>query len=318
MVKQFFITGSIYLLTTVFAGDDCAKCHSSMPLSPSYKSQGKTDVAVGILDKGQLADYSGNMGDLANYHLWTENSGHWPRTALSDRQYAFGVGLVVGVNQRNVIETSTQWQSVVTDWLPRDGAYAHDYSGDIVSASDETPFQASSDYYETWPYGYYDDNENWIGTSSRQWPGDFRVDVGALSLLELDAHPNSSTLPTKNGEFVSDRDIYSVYNDKYNSRGEVGIEVEQTGHSYGRPYAEDFLFWEMKIHNRSGADLDSIYVGMYVVLRPDYDYHDYINFIDTDNDSIKDMVYVYDLNNEKNKSWAHDDAPMGIPAIKDL
>ncbi|NQV37133.1 MAG: hypothetical protein HQ509_03895 [Candidatus Marinimicrobia bacterium] len=317
MVNRFtIIITAIIFNTSVFASDDCNKCHSPVPLSPNYKTLGSTDIAVGILDKGQLADYSGNMGDLANYHLWTENSGHWPRTGLWDRQYAFGLGLIVGINDTNVIETVSQWESEVTDWLPRDFAFGRDYSGDIVSVSDETPFQASSDFYETWPYGYYDVNGDWNSTSDRIWPGFYRVDVGSLTPQEINDHPDAVLLPKRYNEFTSDRDVYCVYNDNHNSRGQVGIEVEQTAHSYGRPYAEDFLFWDMKIHNTSGVNLNSIYVGMYAVFRPDYDYHDYINFVDSDDDGIKDLVYVYDLNNVKNKSWSGTDAPMGIPALR--
>ncbi len=308
----FLIIQGSYLM----ASDDCARCHTDNPKLSSYKTMDKSDIAVGILDKGQLADYSGNMGDLANYHLWYQNSGHWPRSAPSDRQYAFGLGLIVGINKNNVIETVSQAQTKVTDWLPRDGANGKDYSGEITSVSDETPFQASSDFYETWPYGYYNESNDWINSENRVWPGFYRVDVGSLTPQQLNAHPDPSTLPISENEFVSDRDVFCVYNDDYNSRTSAGIEVEQTAHSYGRPYAEDFIFWDLKIHNTNSNDLDSIYIGMYGVFRPDYDNHDYINFIDSDNDSKKDLIYVYDLNNEPNKTRAESDLPIGITSIR--
>ncbi len=307
---------SLFLFSFATASDDCSRCHSSVPRLPQGKEMGYNEVAVGIQDKGQIRNYTGNMGDLANFHLWFQNSGHWPKSARDDRQYAFGLGLIVGINDTNVIETVSQALTKVSDWLPPDDAAGRHYSGEITSASDDTPFQASSDFRETWPYGFYNASNQWTATEERVWPGYYRVDVNSLTPADILLHPNALDLPESTGEFTSDRDIFSLYNDDSNSRGRVGIEVEQTAHSYGRPYAEDFLFWTLNIRNTSGQDLDSIHVGLYAKFRPDYDNHDYINFIDSDEDGQKDLVYVYDLNNTPNKTWAETSDPMGIPALR--
>lgn len=297
------------------ADDACRPCHAGqVPRRP--RTMGVAGKAVGIMDKGQLQNYTGNSGDLANFHLWFENAGHWPRTAEGDHQYAFGLGLLVGISESNVIETATQTMTKVTDWLPPDDAAGRHYSGEIVSISDETPFQASSDFRETWPFGYYDEDHQWVPAASRYWPGYFRVDVGNLTRPQLDQHPDALTLPDRFNEFSSDRDIFSIYTDEYNTRGSVGLEVHQTGYSYGRTYSEDFIFWDLKIFNTSLNDLNGIYVGFYVKFRPDYDNHDYINFIDSDGDGTRDLVYVYDLNNTPNKTWAQSTDPLGIPALR--
>ncbi|MBT3251628.1 MAG: hypothetical protein HN367_07425 [Candidatus Marinimicrobia bacterium] len=312
------ILGTILLsgLPTPLKGVDCNQCHVKSPNRITYKSSGFSEKAVGVMDKGQLQNNTSNFGDLSNYHAWFTNAGHWPRTGNDDRQYVYGLGLVVAVNKHNVIETVSQAMSKVTDWLPTDNASGREYSGDIRAESDDTPFQASSDFRETWPLGYYDESGNWVNTDERTWPGIFRVDVGNISDDSLALHLDSRFLPYRENEFTSDRDIFCTYNDDNNVNGSVGIKVEQSSYSYGRPYAEDFIFWDLKISNTSDIDLDSIYIGFYTKFRPDYDNHDYINFIDSDGDGKKDFVYVYDLNNERNKTWAHTEDPLGIPGLR--
>lgn len=295
---------------------DCNRCHADQSVLPLLKSMGTSEKAVGVMDKGQLQNNTSNVGDLANFHLWFTNAGHWPRSADYDRQYLFGMGLVVAVDEHNVVETVSQAMTKITDWLPPDDAAGRHYSGDIRAESDQTPFQASSDFLETWPYGYYDENGVWTSSEDRMWPGYFRVDVNNTDPDTLEMHPPAVTLRDRVNEFTSDRDIFCIYNDDGNPQGVVGLEVEQTAYSYGRPYAEDFVFWDLKIYNDSGHDLEDIFVGFYAKFRPDYDMHDYINFVDSDNDGQRDFIYVYDLNNVLNKTWANYDDPLGIVGLR--
>lgn len=287
---------------------DCSRCHVEAPQRSLLKSFGFSEKAVGVLDKGKLQNNTSNVGDLSNFHFFFTNSGHWPREADEDRQYLYGLGLVIAVREDNVIETVTQAMTKVTDWLPPDDAAGRHYSGEIRAASDETPFQASSDFRETWPYGYYAENGIWTDSEDRVWPGYFRIDVN---------HPDfPQVLAERENEFTSDRDAFCIYNDDYNAKGRVGIEVEQTGYSYGRPYAEDFVLWDLNIYNTSGNDLDDIYLGFYTKIRPDFDMHDYLNFVDTDGDGRRDLVYVYDLNNVRNKTWAYTEYPMAVVGFR--
>ena len=109
---------AVLLLSTISRGQvDCASCHTESELSKLAKTMGLTEKAVGVMDKGQLQNNTGNFGELASYHTWFTNAMHWPRSAREDRQYAFGLGLVVGINDTNVIETVTQTRTKVQDWL---------------------------------------------------------------------------------------------------------------------------------------------------------------------------------------------------------
>jgi hypothetical protein len=297
-------------VNTLMGDDNCNICHNSQEpnLQPLNRDIGFHPKAVGVMDKGQLQNNTSNFGDLSDFHTFFTNAAHWPRSAPYERQYAFGVGLVIGIDSSNVIETVTQTSAIVQDWLPPADAIGKYFSGEITG-SDDTPFQATSDFRETWPFGYYDNNDIWVPTpDERQWPGFYRVDI-----MHED-FPN--TITEIENEFSSDRDVFSTYNDSNNPFGSHGIVVEQSGYSYGRPYAEDFIFWEMNVTNTGETDLEDIYIGYYAKLRPDYDNHDYLNFIDTDNDGQKDFVYVYDINNQNNGAWAKTTDPLGIIGIR--
>jgi hypothetical protein len=296
----------------------CSNCHKDVSTTSLSKRLTKvqavsTERGLGIQDKGQVSNYLGNYGVLSNYLEYFNDAIHWPSTANTERQYCFGLGLVAAV-KGNVITSVLGGITEKVDWSPKSGSRGKLFSGDVkVSSSDETPILASSDNSETWPEGYYDANKNWVSTSGvRHWPGHFRIDL-------------DSTSPTfgkeVEGEFVSDRDIYSVFDDKNNTnpQGPVGLEVEQTAYSYGRPYAEDMLFWDFTIHNTSGKQLDSVYVGYYAIFRPDYDYKDYINLVKVNPKSTNgDFIYVYDINNKKDGAWANTDGDMGIVGLQVL
>lgn len=254
------------------------------------------------MDKGQLQNNTGNFGTLSSFHVYFTNALHWPASADFVRQYSFGLGLMVGINANDVIETETQSTSKILDWLPPDDARGVEYSGDLVAESDDTPFMAHSDLLQSWP--------------DHGWPGYFRVDVNNLSKEQLDNHPNAMYLPFAANQFSSDRDIFCTYNDAENPQGSHGLTVEQTAYSYDRPYAEDIVFWDLKIFNDGTKDLDSIYIGLYAKFRPDFDNHDYLNFIDSDGDGSRDLVYVYDLDNVPAGSWAETDDPMGMVGLR--
>ncbi|NOZ74671.1 MAG: hypothetical protein GXO90_04745, partial [FCB group bacterium] len=306
MRSIFFSLLILATSTGTAAPVDCSTCHGeSLPLTA--KTSGFSEKAVGVLDKGQLQVNTSNFGDLADFHVWFTNSGHWPKQAPDDHQYLFGLGFMVAINDSNVIETATQAQSRVTDWLPPDDAAGHDYSGEIKAISDQTPFQASSDFRETWPKGFWTDI-GWQESEDYTWPGYYRIDIN---------HPDfPDSVVEKDGEFTSDRDIYCTYNDDNNSKGRVGLTVEQTAYSYGRPYAEDVIIWDVKLHNTSGRDLENIYVGFMAKIRPDYDNHDYVDFVDTDNDGAGDMVVIYDLNNTPDRTWANSPEPLAAMGLR--
>ncbi|MEI7811575.1 MAG: hypothetical protein WCJ01_04015 [Ignavibacteria bacterium] len=293
----------------------CSNCHrdlksSIMPDRLSKMHAVSTERGLGIQDKGQVSNYLGNYGTLSNYLEYFNDAVHWPAASNTERQYCFGLGLVVAV-KGNVITSVLGGISEKVDWSPKAGSRGKLFSGDVkVTSNDETPFLASSDNPQTWPHGYFDKNQNWVNVpGSRYWPGHFRIDIDPAS----PAYGKEIA-----GEFVSDRDIYSVFDDRNNSnpQGSAGIEVEQTAYSYGRPYAENLLFWDFIIHNTSGRQLDSVYVGYYAIFRADYDNKDNINFVRVNPASLNgDFIYIYDINNTKDGAWANTDGPLGMAGL---
>ncbi|MCF6270522.1 MAG: hypothetical protein L3J41_12480 [Melioribacteraceae bacterium] len=310
-----FLILSLFISGVITAQQSCADCHKEAKLGklvPLKKPVSSFERGLGIMDKGQIANYLGNYGVLSNFHEYFNEAIRWPKEAGGQTHYSFGLGLVVA-SKGNVI-TSVGVDKY--DWAPKDGSRGKVFSGDVTAPPpDETPFLPLSDNPETWPEGYFDENEMWIDTpGERHWPGFFRLDID----------PESPTFGEEVvGEFVSDRDIYCVFDDEENSNpdGALGIEVQQMAYTYGRPYAEDLLIWEYQIYNSSGTQLDSVYVGYYAVFRPDFDNEDNIVILDSDpNDAHTngDFVYIYDINNTKDGAWKDDPTDFGIVGINIL
>lgn len=319
------VTKLIILLITVmlfktemYAQSDCSSCHTEKKLgklTPLMKPVSSVERGLGIMDKGQISNYLGNYGILSNFHEYFNEAIRWPSDASEVIQYCFGLGLVVA-SKGNVITSVVGGPTSKYDWAPKDGSRGQIFSGDVTAPPpDETPFLAMSDNPETWPEGYFDEVDNWVSTpGERNWPGFYRIDID----------PESPDYGQEvKGEFVSDRDIYCIFDDKenYNPQGAMGIEVQEMAYTYGRPYAEDMLIWEFTIHNTSSNVLDSVYIGYYAIFRPDFDNEDYINIIDTDPNDVNkhgDFVYIYDINNIKDGAWASDQVDLGIVGINIL
>lgn len=261
---------------------DCSTCHldgSRNALPPIRSIQAEGDRGYGVMDKGSVANITGNFGILSSYHVFFQYAMHWPSWADETHQYCFGFGPIAAV-QDNVVESITQFAGV--DWEAKDGGFGTQFSGDVRAASDETPFLASSDIRDTWPR---------IG-DERVWPGPFRFNLNTPDPYDQVA-----------GEFASDRDIFGVYDDSDNLVQPLGIEVTQMSYSYNRSYAEDFVFFDLCFKNVSSTIYDSIYIGHYGDFRVDYDNQDLIRFMDSDNDGGLDFLYYWDVNGEITEPW---------------
>jgi hypothetical protein len=236
------------------------------------------DYAVGIQAKGKLANVLTNFGELSSFHIFSPSL-EWPAFGEGqddEQQYGWGVNLMMGY-RGDVIES---FKDPASDLISREWQPANEnlFSGNVtVSATDLTPIMATSDNIDTWP------TENGVPF----WPGLFRQDAsGAIY----------------DGEFTSERDLYCVFNDEGNDTP-YGIRVEQTAYSFSRSYAEDFLVYRFNIKNTSGANLDSLYPGMLVQFLIDFDNHDLIDFIDSNNDFRKDLIYMWDEDNTPREPW---------------
>jgi len=294
----------VLLLALGARAQDCMRCHEGMEgvsrkqvFDALRHAEDIGDNAIGVQDRGELGNYSTNFGDMADYHVWHYEALHWPADASDVTQYAFGLGLVVAT-PGNVIESCLNATTGIRDWSPAEGSLGLYHTGE-PTASDETPYMAHSNIFETWP--------------GETWPGPWREEYQFVPV------PGSPVVQVL-GEFTSDSDTWCVFDDRENPLGAKGIEVRQSGYSYGRPYADDHLFWRSVVYNRSDEPLDSVYVGYYTVFRPDYDFVDRIGRTSTEELELPygkpaDIIYVMDANNASDGAWAENLSPMGVPAL---
>ncbi|MBU1101806.1 MAG: hypothetical protein KKA84_15520 [Bacteroidetes bacterium] len=218
------------------------------------------DEAVGVQTKGQLQNLTMNYGQISDTRY--EDKGNAPTDLFYDFRYPREnfTGLVDDFsfffavkenskndNQGNVIDAWTDNGN--EDWIAKDAAYGRTHYNPALDPNPHeellyngsTPYLAHSDLINTWPV-----DENGVPF----WPGIFRRDPDTGEQIE--------------GEFASDRDIYMEFNDNNNQDGDVlGIEVHEMAYSYGRVYAENVLFYEFWIINKSGRDLSGCYTGFY-------------------------------------------------------
>ncbi|MBI2418551.1 MAG: hypothetical protein HYV28_11760 [Ignavibacteriales bacterium] len=96
--------------------------------------------------------------------------------------------------------------------------------------------------------------------------------------------------------FKSDQDSYCVFNDSGNTRKVLGIQVHQTGYTYGVTFAKNMIYFRYDVINKSNNSYDSMYFNMYF----DGDIGDAsggaLEYQDDRYgfDSTRNMVYMYD------------------------
>jgi hypothetical protein len=227
------------------------------------KPAGVADEAVGVMDKGQLQNLTMNYGQLTDTRY--EDVGNAPTQYFFDFRYPrknftgvsddFALFFAIRENSMNgdngnVIDGWTDNDN--EDWIAKDGSYGKTHYNPATDPNPHdqllyppdnptTPYLAHSDLPATWPIDE---------TGQAFWPGYFRRDSTGEEVF---------------GEFASDRDVYAVFDDSHNQQGNpIGIEVEMMAYCYGRPYADKFQFYELFIHNKSGRQLDSCWVGYYM------------------------------------------------------
>lgn len=227
----------------------------------------EADKAIGASDKGELSNVTSNYGLIANLHYFTP-AFHWPNAAPFQHQYCPGFGFLAA-RCDTVIESFLNLAA--PEWAPLVGSYGTLYSGD-VTAPDGTPFMATSDNTETWPRN---------ASNEPFWPGPFRRDTSGNEV---------------EGEFTSDQDLFCIFNDQ----DVFGMQVNQSTYSYGRIYAQDFIFYDFNMYSMNGMSVDSVYLGFRGNFRCDYDMQDYIGLY---RDSTVTFVYYWDANGVPQDPW---------------
>ena len=229
---------------------------SDRDLNPLRKPAGRTDEAVGVMTKGQLQNLTMNFGQITDTRLADPGNAptddffnfRYPRKNYSGLVDDFSLIFAVeknsyNNNNGNVIDGYTANNN--EDWIAKDGSLGnthYDGNGDheMVTWFDGTPYLAHSDLPATWPV---------IADGEPFWPGYFLRDSTGAEL---------------EGVFASDRDVYAVFTDANNQKGDrLGLEVEQMAYCYGNPLAEDIQFYEFFIHNTSNDTIKNAWIGHY-------------------------------------------------------
>jgi len=296
------------------------------------------DLAVGMLDMGKLIHGIINDNRLSTWDYadisCVDYKGH---SYIPELSMMIGVPMdpiwtpyTTDINGNLVLKgpsVSASIDGTGDDWGPKDGSYGAVHSGDLtygdVNSAATTladfPLMATSVYPTSWPR---DANGYPI------WPGQWAKDpvtgkISIDSVAATDFDFNNPTRPWKLcptsddtvlvGKFYSDKEIFFSMTDyDRNNQGQVysesdgdtsqgyslGLQMNISGLSYGRSYAEDIIFFPMQIINNSPYDYHGIYVGFYndsdVPTRP-HDNLDWMAFIANEYDVQNDTTYHYNM-----------------------
>jgi hypothetical protein len=183
------------------------------------------------------------------------------------------------------------------DWGPRANSWGNLHSGNLTiedvlpgTPLRYMPLMATSTLPQSWPLNQQ---------NQPFWPGTWAIDP-----ITGKEQPNL---------FVSDQDIFFSMNDfdidddgnHYAERDPflnqgypLEIQLDVSGYSYETSYAEDFIFFPMKVINRSSYHYTGVYIGFYCdVDVPEYhrdfgllnDRFDWMGF-----NRDQNMAYIYD------------------------
>lgn len=284
----------LLMLFLLFAGSAFSQWQvkdDSLEAPSLRKTTTSEDDAFGVLDKGEMINILGNQGMITDsYYQNLIYNFRWPKSkgianssvdlnAIDDASILFGC-------KGNVLDTYSRYRN--EDWMAPKGArgmYHADDQADELLAPDGAPRLAHSDIPATWPKGYVDSLKVWhpapIGPFAslspadqdlvlkkaayydagknvwRFWPGRFRTDID----------PNSPTFGKEvPGQFAADREVYAITTDRNAQLPSVtiGLTMEDQAYSYGRRFAEDIQFYDLRITNNSARTLDSCWWGYYI------------------------------------------------------
>ena len=116
---------------------------------------------------------------------------------------------------------------------------------------------------------------------------------------------------------ISSQDSYCVYNDDGNQNEVLGIQVAQTGYSFGLPDYKDMIIFSFEVTNHSSASYDSVYFGLYFDFDIGDDAGGIIDYADDmlSFDPENDFIFVSDTDN-KSIEWNSVPGIMGIALLE--
>jgi len=145
--------------------------------------------------------------------------------------------------------------------------------------------------------GRYTTNEEWEAVGGFHNP---EISSVALSDNPQTWHPvNGWPIKDANGNPVikSDQDSFCAYSDSNNTKRILGIQVNQTGYTYGVKFAQDIIFYKFDVINNGNENLSDLFFAMY-------------SDMDIGNISGGDAEYDDDFvgfDQEENFAYFHDD-----------
>jgi len=330
-MKKIIITLLLIAVTAIFAQDKKEQNDNSKFSLDKPKSV--FDRAVGFMDAGKMKVHGVyNYGllsgyDPPGYQSWYPGAFHgdwgevrWIAPVIVMPAGPWGAQNTSGdplpedrSKQYNAIESFSATHLLqgdginFTDWEAMDNSskYLH---GDFLQ--DNMPMVATSTFPTSWPEGYYDENNDWISTpGEHHWPGHWALDPDESSPTYGQEIP---------GNFVSNKDIYFIANDKYNGIRSgattakygypVGIDMEVSGYSYSTPLYANVTFFNINFIYRTDEELNDPKSRFYDPHRHHYngriDSVYFAFFVDPD---LPGRYLAPNSNNRQATPWAEDD-----------
>ncbi|GBD92538.1 hypothetical protein BMS3Abin05_00110 [bacterium BMS3Abin05] len=277
------------------------------------KPQRNIDFAAGILDAGKLQNAVFNDGRLAT---WAYRPSV-PAAFYKGWSYIPDLSMIIGIpedsswtpkkldpvtNKMISMGPTVSERFVASDWGPSAGANGKLHSGDATvgdvltgTSIGAVPLMATSTIKKSWPK---DDSGN------RFWPGPWAVDPITGKVLKGHFTSDKDIFFSITDYDVNDQDVPYADSDNDTLQGyPIGLKLDISGYSYGRSYAEDILFFPMKIINTSKNNYHGMYVGFYMDADiPEYnlkttvnDRMDWMSFIKDEYDPETDSTYHYNM-----------------------
>ncbi len=273
--KGYLLKGELKTMTAntgKFVGHDFSNWSNPEGLYKGFQYLASVGILVGV---NGARDNS--PAEVKEKYPWS----YRPHPKIADSLYWWGPTVSESILDRTTNVTRP-------DWMPVQDHRGRLHSGQVIASqvpeyaqyapiNDRTPLLATSDQPLSWPTGYYDSEGNWqpspygpyadltdaekaLVDSTRAfydegnkvwhfWPGPWA----------RDPNPNSPTFNQEiPGTFFSDVDIFMAFDDRWAIRDvdplqgySMGIEVQASGFSYGRSFAEDIIFFPVKLVNKS-------------------------------------------------------------------
>lgn len=353
--KGYLLKGELKTMTAntgKIVGHDFSNWSNPEGLYKGFQYLAAVGMMVGV--NGARNDSPQELKDL---YPWS----YRPHPKIADSLYWWGPT----VSESHLDRTNNVTRP---DWMPVKEHRGRLHSGQVIASqvaeyaqyaalNDQTPLLATSDQPMSWPTGFYSKTGEW--TSSPAGPYADLTDQQQSLVDSLraqydeendvwhfwpgpwarDPNPNSPTFGKSiPGSFYSDVDIFMAFDDRWairdvdpNQGYSMGVEVQCSGFSYGRSFAEDILFFPVKMVNKSnkvgtieqnrkfvdytnngqGWDYKDMYVGFYF----DVDAYNKTAEGNTAGRSNDDDMMAYNANLDFAYIWDLDDQSGGLTGM---